>query len=329
MANRSSKIRLVYILAASHSGSTLLSLLLGLHPEVCTVGELKATSMDDKERYLCSCGARIKECLFWNSISEEMSRMGVKFTITDAGTDFKEIRSSYCQNLLAPLHRGPFLEKTRDLALWLSPAWRQHLRAVQMRNVMLIQAILKQTRKRVIVDSSKVGLRLKYLLRNPLLDVKIIRLVRNGRAVALTYVEPALYADAKDHGLRQGGTGGDRKDQKKSIDQAAREWLRSNEEAEELIKTIPNHQWMQIRYEDYCRDPVGIVKEIFRFLELDPGVWQWPEKKVYEHHIIGNGMRLDWDGSVKLDERWKQVLTKEDLDTFDRIAGSMNRKLGY
>jgi hypothetical protein len=33
--------RLAYILAASHSGSTLLSMLLGSHPQIATVGEMK------------------------------------------------------------------------------------------------------------------------------------------------------------------------------------------------------------------------------------------------------------------------------------------------
>ncbi len=329
MANRSSKTRLVYILAASHSGSTLLSLLLGAHPDVCTVGELKAARMDDKERYLCSCGTKIKECPFWNSISREMLRMGVTFTITDAGTDFKGIRSPYCQKLLAPLHRGRSLEKLRDIGLWLSPMWRRYLKNVQTRNTMLIQAIMSHTAKKVIVDSSKVGLRLKYLLRNPSLDVKIVRLVRDGRAVALTYMNTLEFADAINPSLRRGGLGDDGRHNLISMKEAAHRWLRSNEEAEEILKTIPAYQWIQTRYEDYCRNTKGVFSKLFKFIGVDPSKWIWPYLETFEHHVIGNGMRLEWDGSVMLDERWKYVLTKEELDTFDRIAGSMNRKLGY
>ena len=39
---RTEVTKLAYILAASHSGSTLLAMLLGAHRETCTVGELKA-----------------------------------------------------------------------------------------------------------------------------------------------------------------------------------------------------------------------------------------------------------------------------------------------
>jgi len=55
-------IRLVYIMAASHSGSTLLAMLLNSHPEICTVGELKATSLGDPDSYYCSCRNKIREC---------------------------------------------------------------------------------------------------------------------------------------------------------------------------------------------------------------------------------------------------------------------------
>jgi hypothetical protein len=41
----------------------------------------------------------------------------------------------------------------------------------------------------VLVDSSKVGIRLKYLLRIPEIDIRVIRVIRDGRAVALTYTD--------------------------------------------------------------------------------------------------------------------------------------------
>jgi len=62
----------------------------------------------------------------------------------------------------------------------------------------------------------------------------VIRLIRDGRAVALTYMDPAGFADAKDPSLRAGGMGGDRRREKLTMAQAAREWRRSNEEAEHV-----------------------------------------------------------------------------------------------
>ena len=81
--------RLVYILAASHSGSTLLAMLLGRHPEVCSVGELKATWISQGERYRCSCGKLILECPFWIGVADRMKKRGFPgYRVTDARTDF-------------------------------------------------------------------------------------------------------------------------------------------------------------------------------------------------------------------------------------------------
>ena len=78
-----------------------------------------------------------------------------------------------------------------------------------------------------MVDSSKVAVRLKYLLRNPELDVKVIRLIRDGRGVALTYMDPAQFADAENPDRRGGGMGGNREDERLPMTQAAYQWRRT------------------------------------------------------------------------------------------------------
>src|SRR5438552_1889794 len=80
------KRTLAYVLAASHSGSTLLAMLLGSHPEVCTVGELKATSLGDPDTYRCSCGALIRDCEVWDGVSRSMAARGHAFDIPRAET---------------------------------------------------------------------------------------------------------------------------------------------------------------------------------------------------------------------------------------------------
>ncbi len=322
------KTRLVYILAASHSGSTLLAILLGSHPEICTVGELKATSMGDVDRYLCSCRARIKDCPFWSAVSGDMVERGFDFDITDAGTDIAFKAGPYLQRLLRPLHRGPVLEFVRDAALGLSPGWRSRLSRFHERNSALAETVCARTGKGVIVDSSKVGVRLKYLLRNPALDVKVVRLIRDGRGVALAYVDPGRFADAQDPGLRGGGMGASREDESLDIADAAMEWRRSNEEADAILAGLDPARWRSVRYEDLCTDPGTTLRSLFGFLGVDSniGVEQLNFEGV---HVIGNGMRLDFSRQVRLDERWRVALGPRDLRVFGSVAGSLNRMLGY
>ncbi len=322
--------RLAYILAASHSGSTLLSMLLGSHPQIATIGEMSLSprSMGDLDRYRCSCGQLIRQCRFWRGVQEGMAQRGFSFDLAEAQTDYRSVRSRYAQRLLAPLYRGTVLESCRDLALGLSSTWRRQLAEIHKRNAALASTIAEVAGAQVVVDSSKAGLRLKYLLRNPGLEVKVIRLVRDGRAVALTYMDPARFADAKDPTRRAGGMGGDRKNEQLSMAQAAHEWRRSLEEAEHLLRTIEPSQWIEVRYEDYCRHPDAVLRRLQQFLGVEP-CGRPNEFRSVEHHVVGNGMRLDNTSEIRFDERWREMLTEAYLQTFNEVAGAVNSRYGY
>jgi hypothetical protein len=321
--------RLAYLLAASHSGSTLLAMLLGAQPGACTAGELKATSLGDPDQYRCSCREKILDCGFWQQVSEAMASRGYPgFDITSAGTSIFEIESPYVRRLLAPLYRGGTLETIRDLALSFSPAWRARLADSNRRNLALIKSLLEVTGAGVVIDSSKVALRLKYLLKIPGLDVKVIRVIRDGRAVALTYTDEWNFADSKDPEMRGGGNGTRRPPPRRSMAEAANEWKRSNESSDALVATLPRNQWTEVRYEELCADPAATLKRLATFLDLDPDQVTL-DFRARTQHVIGNGMRMDTTSEIKLDERWKEVFSNEDLQAFDGVAGELNRKYGY
>ncbi len=322
------RIRLIYILAASHSGSTLLAMLLGTHPEIGTVGELKFTSLGNVERYLCSCQKEIRKCPFWSDVVQEVAKHGCSFDFSNPGTDFHSEMSSYVQWLLRPLHRGKVLEWARDSALALSPTWRTRFPRIQELNSVLIESICDLIGKKVIVDSSKVGLRLKFLLRSSTLDVKVIRLIRDGRAVTMTYTDPARFADASDPRFRAGGMGGGRESERLTMALAAREWRRSNEEAEAVLRNLDPSQWIEVRYETLCSETYVTLKKLFNFIGVNPD-YKLVSFRDITHHVIGNGMRLDSTDEIRLDDRWRESLTRGELEAFNLVAGKMNRRLGY
>lgn len=328
LQHKARSLPLAYILAASHSGSTLLAMLLGAHPEIATVGELKLTSLGPIEHYRCSCRRLIQQCPFWNAVRETFARAGLDFELANAGTDWASTAPWLARRWLRPLHRGPWLEALRDVLLALTPGWRAHAARVAARNRLLATSVLAAYGKRVLVDSSKIGLRLKFLLRDPAYDLRVIRLIRDGRAVAATYVYPEELADAHHPQWRGGGSGASREAERLTMRAAAREWRRSQEEAETIIATLPAERVLELRYEMLCRDPAESLERVHRFLGVAPRR-ELPAFRDAEHHIVGNGMRLDERAEVCVDERWREYLSAADLAIFEEEAGALNRRLGY
>ena len=324
----SGRVRLLYILAASHSGSTLLAMLLGSHPEIGTVGELNAARVGEVAGYRCSCGSEIARCRFWARIVRAMAGRGFDFDISRAGTDVRSSAPWPAAALLRPLHRGRLLEAARETLLAATPGWRAHVRRIHHVNAALAACVSAEMRKPVIVDSSKIGIRLKYLLRNPGLDVKVVRLIRDGRAVALSYMDSANFADAVDPALRGGGTGDLRRAERAPMTQAAREWRRCQEEAESILRRLDPSRWMEVRYEELCANPLGTVRALSAFAGVDPRRATIAFRG-HQHHVVGNGMRLDSTPEIRADERWRGVLNAEALETFEAVAGAVSARLGY
>lgn len=301
---RSSRIPLVYIKSAPHSGSTLLAAQLARHADVCTVGELSGTPHRARPGYRCSCGRELAQCSFWVQVSAAMATLGFSYAATTAETDIRNAPSALVRRLMKPLHRGPLVEAVRDAGIWLSGGQR-HIRHSQALKAALAQSVLQCSGKTVLVDSSKSGVQLKYHLRNPRLDVKVLWLVRDGRGTALSLARNARLP------LRQ----------------AAYQWRRSNEEAALIVRGLDRAQWMQVRYEDLCEAPDRTLSALWQFI----GVWAHPAQSATrtERHVLGHRSRLHGGSGIRLDEKWRKQLSQADLQAFEEVAGRLNRELGY
>lgn len=323
-------IQYVYILGASHSGSTLLAMLLNAHPDITTIGETAPGRMGDINTYLCSCGKLIKDCSFWKRVSRKIREKHPEFGLDNFGTRFELPSNVIASRFLNFEHRGIFLECLRDTVLQLFPRWREVQRDIGARCYDLTSIVLAESGGRIFVDSSKLAHRLKFLLRIPEFNIKVIHLVRDGRAVALTYMKQDEFADAKEPASRRAGQGmaGEPTADSLPMNRAANEWRRCLRSAEHVLAELEKSQWIQVHYEELCRDPERTLGRIYDFLGLNTGHTVADFRSI-EHHVVGNGMRLDTTSQISMDERWRLILTEEELRVFDREAGKMNRRYGY
>ena len=304
---RDQRIDVVYIAAASFSGSTLLTFLLNTHPKIATIGEMKGDSMD-VENYHCSCGEPIGRCRFWQRLVARIRERGIPFDLSDVWTQsgFRVPGAPLTNRIVSHRHRSWPLERCRDAFLAVSPACRRAFDRIVRTNEVFVQAVTELTGRPIFVDASKNAIRLKYLRRIQSFRTKVIYLVRDGRAVMLS--------NMKHFNM--------------SPELAAREWVSAQREISCVLKAYAPPSRLLVRYEDLCRDPKAVMARVFRFIGVVPEE-SVTDFRALEHHILGNAMRLDNLSEIQLDVRWLKELRPAELATFARIGGRWNRRLGY
>jgi hypothetical protein len=300
-------INLVYIASPSYSGSTLLTLLLGAHPQIATVGELKATAMGDVDLYQCSCGSPIRRCHFWGTVAESLKRRNMQFDLADFGTHFRLARESKVgDRLLRARVRGPLLEGLRSAILRLHPWASDRARRVLERNRTLIETLCELRGTSTFLDGSKDPIRLMHLLRSQAWRVKVIHLIRDGRGTANSYM----------------------KHYRANMTVAAFEWRDTHQECERIKRTLGPAASFTMRYEDLCSDPRGAMEALLAFIGVDPSRITL-DLRSPELHVLGNAMRLRSADEIRTDERWRIDLSTQELALFDRLVGNWNTGYGY
>ncbi|HFE38584.1 MAG TPA: sulfotransferase [Gammaproteobacteria bacterium] len=292
-------------MSPSYSGSTLLTFLLANHPRISTIGELKASAIGDIDAYICSCGEKFTECSFWQQVIEAMRQRGRDFSLDHFGTHFRS-SSPIIDRILRATVRGRLFENMRSLAMVLVPGCRAARDEILSQNKVFIEVVEAIQEANHFLDGSKDPIRLKHLEDAGLWDIRVIRLVRDGRGVANSY-------------MNHMGV---------SMEVAAKEWVLKCKEMNNVMAFIPADRVITVHYEDLCRDVEGALLDIFDFIGLDGNDLPSDFNHV-EHHILGNSMRLRSSGEVSLDEKWRRMLSHKDLDIFYAVGGDVNSDLGY
>jgi Sulfotransferase family len=298
--------KVVYIMGHGYSGSTLLTFLLGAHPEIATIGELGIAPSAKTEDYLCSCRTPIRECAFWHRVAREMAARGHDFDVWEADLDFRARGGWLADVVLRAVQRGPLLEAARGAALHAVPGARRELFRVLARIEALVEIVTGIKGCGIFVDSSKRPERAVLMQRFGGFDMRVIHLVRDGRAVS--------WSTMKNLGV--------------GPEEAARSWLADNHGCEHARRYFPADRWLTLRYEDLCAEPLATLHRVYGFLGVSAknGMHDF---RAADHHIIGNRMRLSSTSEIRLDESWKEALTPAQVALIQGRVTDLNRRFGY
>ena len=301
-----STANLVSIVGAGHSGSTLLDMILGGHSHICSVGEISHWNQYLDSKQACSCGSQIDLCGFWKPIVKEWhnyldtTKPAVSITDTRSNTvhgisNNLRYRCSLLLTLLFPIH------KRREFMDALLPEYEQRAKNIQE----LYSRIREFSDEPIICDSSKAVYRFRLLHAHEPEKSKAIYLTRDGRAVV------------SSHFNREG----------QSIEASARRWQQANQYTRYMLRTLPEDAYIHVRYEELCREPEATLTRICTFLgcSYDSALLQFSGAS--KHNIGGNRMNLNGLFEIKEDVKWRNIMNKEQINTFEKIAGKTNRDL--
>lgn len=306
----------VFIMSSGHSGSTLLNMILGTHSAMVAVGELTHLPKNLALDSLCSCGARISACKFWQDVIADVSvSLGAELSTDpyqlDLGyIDGVKVVDRYKMTLgyrarWKLVHLLIYARLARNLPV--SGGLLSPFAAGCANTLLLNDSIRRVSGARIVVDASKSYLKgLGLYLAQPA-ATRLILLTRDGRA--------NLYSR-----LRRGTAPG----------RSLRSWQNFYQRALPLLqRNVPDaHRW-SIKYESLATHPEREIAKICDWLGV-PYEPEMLEFRATVHHLAeGNRMRGKGDSKIQFDEAWKSGMRAADLAFFERHAGALNRSLGY
>lgn len=289
-------IEVLYVVGSGHTGSTLMNIVLGQHPEITSHGELVYLARDGwVSNKRCSCGTPANDCPFWSEVRRRwLERVGADGVEVYVGLqdDFERHRS--WPRLL--LQRYKPSKRFR--------AYSEHTRA-------LFKTLQEVSGRPIVVDSSKEPPRAFALTMIPGLDLRLMHLMRDGRGVARSH-------DKKGN----------------SIWRTALFWIVANLASEQLLRRLGPGKSVRVRYEDLVADPGEELNRIGAVVGVDltrvaAALSNGDDFKV-GHTIAGNRLRHSKSVRLRPDEgSWRDNLSIKKQRLFWALTGWLARRYGY
>jgi len=302
--------KVIFIMGAAHCGSTLLDLILGSHSKAFSLGELHyiGNHLDKTDNnYARICGVCVDRCSFWN-------------------------------DRVAPrILTQQFSHKNR---------LRRLISKVNLYRFNFYEYLMQITNADILIDSSKgpewIRQQLKPFYLWSHIEPILIYLCRDGRAVCNSLL---------------------RKYPERGMEYIAQAWKRDIEERNRYFTDFKKRK-LKIHYKDLASNPASVVRDICDKISL-PYEAEMLEYWRHEHHPVDGGnlgtrslifqyrensdpkfsnhwseinkgdkhySKKHYSGiglSIKPDFRWKFELRSDQLETFDSIAGEINRPFAF
>jgi len=280
--------QVLYVGSWGRSGSTLLDLALGQIPGFVSVGELRYLwERGLAERQLCGCGHPVPECPFWGAVLEEAFG-GV------GQVDIGEVLSLWRRVDRLPL--VPVL-----FAPWRHQALEADLRAFRKVLAQVYRAVGTVSGAAKVVDSSKYAAYGLLLAGVPHLELLLLHLIRDSRAVAYSWRGSKLMPEV---------TTETRYMPVKRPWRSAVFWQLENLGLELLRRA--SQRSVRLRFDDLASDPRRSLGSALAALGIEADLDFLQQRALHlgpNHTVAGNPVRfLRGDVAIEPDLEWRSRL---------------------
>jgi len=302
-------LRVIYLGGQGRSGTTLLERALGELPGVLSIGEtvhLWDRGLRDNE--LCGCGQPFSSCPFWRSVGD-VAFGGWDTMDADAAV---ALRFAVDRNRYLPLLVRPGL----------SPRYqRRHARYLD-RLSRLYRALAEVSGASTIVDSSKHASYALMLSQVEGIDLRLLHVVRDSRAVAHAWTKTVARPEAGGVPMPMYGPA-----------KAAVLWDVQNAVIEHLQR---RHPYLRVRYEDFVEAPKDVLLDAARFAGIEGGasLLDFLEGDTLRigpsHTVAGNPMRfVSGDIAIRSDQSWHSEMPVGRRRFVGALTMPLQRHYGY
>jgi len=304
-------IPVLFIGGCGRTGSTLLARMLAQVEGLFDIGELHYIWKSGFGRSIpCGCGKTFRECEFWTAVSQ--AALG---TVTDE--DVAHVRRML--HRIARVRRKPRVLQP----LLKTPCWRATLREYGDILRKILVEVHARTGCRVVVDSSKVPPHGLALTAADALDVHVVHLVRDPRAMAFSWQrrKPIPGADGRMTVMNR-----------MSYAKSARYWNQDNRAAAELEDRAASY--LLLRYEDLVAEPEKHLRRVLGLVgaaDADMGFLAGREAELKpSHSISGNPMRFE-SGAIDIrpDTEWRAKIDPAGARRVLRVTRRLRERYGY
>jgi hypothetical protein len=228
------------------------------------------------------------------------------------------------EDFVGQMQAGRSLARDRHLPLLLLPnrekvcreRYQTYLRGLNR----LYEAIHQETGGSIIVDSSKSPLYGYLLTLMPDTSVYFLHMIRDARGADFSLWKRKVSDDVSGFESYRSSTG-------------ALQWSLLNVMSE-VLRSVVASRFLQVRYEDFARDPKQTISAILRFANQNTCELPFRDERMAHldvtHTVAGNGRRFrTGDIEVRVDDSWKENSPRGNVRATTLLAAPLLAYYGY